>query len=114
MKIKKLLKVVLVAQSYIVVEEDGEGIKIPIKQGEVYNIGDMYEREENLTEQAEDLKEKESSLETNPESNDAENPEIQKSTEEVGFPENLTTKEIESSEEIKNSENEVAELGRDI
>jgi len=45
MKIKKLLKIVLVANSYIVVQEDGQNQRIPLADTSEYQIGDMYEIE---------------------------------------------------------------------
>lgn len=46
MKIKKLLKIILVAPNYIVVNQNGSNVKIKISNTSKYIAGDMYEMEE--------------------------------------------------------------------
>jgi hypothetical protein len=55
MKIKKLLKIVLVASSYIVVQENGQNQRIALSDTSGYQIGDMYEIE-NIIEEKKEVK----------------------------------------------------------
>lgn len=60
MKIKKLLKIILVAPSYIVVENNGENMRIQLSSTEGLGVGEMYEYEEKINFEKSDEKEIES------------------------------------------------------